>query len=491
MRKAIFFLFSLFPFVIWGQPFSLDTTFQSEHEFYGHTHKLYLGNVGDLLEEGNGAIIAVGGFYFNNTSDIRINVAKLFPNGSIDPSWAPNTFFSGTSFDDIQKNKEVYYIHSGTFGIIRTSSSGDFFDGSTLPLDTNLSGVTFVPYVYPDGRLLAGINGAPYPSFANFQYLLNFMRIKADGFQDTSFHHNTDASVRQVMMYDSTRLLLFGNHLSLYDSIPVNKLCLIDTAGNLDTTFYAESFDWASPTPRYVQPDGKIIVSGRFTLHNYPDTLQVARLNPDGSLDSTFNNFYSSIGGRTAINTVCPTSDGGFLMGGTFTSYQGYPRNRIVKTDSNGFIDLQYFNGEGIDSSKNSANLPGGVTKIVPAQNDKYYVMGHFLKYNGQIVKPLIRILGLSYTVGIEKEADKEILSVFPNPATDFIVFSWNFGHLNQKATLSIYDLAGRKIISHSIITVQGQWIWETQDMNSGVYLYDLHSENQVLVSQGKIVVNL
>ncbi|MEZ4829113.1 MAG: hypothetical protein R3C61_22940 [Bacteroidia bacterium] len=56
-----------------------------------------------------------------------------------------------------------------------------------------------------------------------------------------------------------------------------------------------------------------------------------------------------------------------------------------MKTDANGFIDLRYFNGEGIDSLKNWLNYPASVRNIIPAQNDKYYVMGHFLKYDGQV----------------------------------------------------------------------------------------------------------
>ncbi|MCB0839775.1 MAG: T9SS type A sorting domain-containing protein, partial [Bacteroidetes bacterium] len=115
--------------------------------------------------------------------------------------------------------------------------------------------------------------------------------------------------------------------------------------------------------------------------------------------------------------------------------------------------------------------------------------MGHFLKYNGHVVKPLIRILGLSHTVGIEEEADQATLSVFPNPTADYTTFNWSLGEFRGKAILRIYDLSGRQVVNQSVNAFEGHWIWETHDVSNGIYLYELRTETQALLGQGKIVV--
>ncbi|MEZ4773445.1 MAG: T9SS type A sorting domain-containing protein [Bacteroidia bacterium] len=381
----------------------------------------------------------------------------------------------------------MYHFAVDNIGILRGTSSGYFVDGASMPLDTNFSISTHIPYLFPDGSMLVGGTGGKYPSANNFQRRLYFMRIRPDGYVDSSFHHNTNFDVEKTMRYDATRLLLYGGWMTHYDSVPVNKICRIDTEGNLDTTFYSGIFFSGGPQPKYIQPDGKIIVGERFMIHNHPDTLGLIRLNPDGSLDSTFNNF-NSIHGQSSVTTVCPTTDGGFLIGGFFTSYQGYPRNRIVKTDANGFIDLRYFNGEGIDSSKNWVNYPASVRNIIPAQNDKYYVMGHFLKYDGQVVRPLIRILGLSHTVGVEAATPPQV-RVYPNPAAGDVRMEWELPPGSRNAEIRVRDIQGREVARQTVSTQEGQWLWDTREMPDGIYLYELRTEAKEVLAQGKIVV--
>ena len=479
-----------FPIILLGQPFSLDTTFQPDYPFFSYGNKANTGNVIDLLEEPDGFIMVAG--YFKEWPQIKgSNVIRLKGNGDRDLTWKPSFWITEGAYY-IKKADGYYFFNSGNFGIRKTDYYGNFqyIDlGANIPLDSLFAGYPFKPYIFPDQSMLVGGDGSKYPSAQNFQRRLYFMRIKPNGYTDTSFYHNTNYDVEEVIRYDSTRLLLYGNQLAYYDSIPINKLCLIDTAGNLDTSFYAGSFTSGSPGPKYVQPDGKIIVGGIFTVSDYPDTLNVIRLNPNGSIDTTFNNTNSALGNQSTVHAVCPTTDGGLLIGGSFTTYQGYPRNRIVKTDGDGFLDLQYLYGEGIDSAKNNVNFGGEVRQIVYAQNDKYYIMGHFAKYNGEVVKPLIRILGLSHTVGIEEEADQATLSVFPNPTADYTTFNWSLGEFRGKAILRIYDLSGRQVVNQSVNAFEGHWIWETHDVSNGIYLYELRTETQALLGQGKIVV--
>ena len=79
----------------------------------------------------------------------------------------------------------------------------------------------------------------------------------------------------------------------------------------------------------------------------------LVRLNPDGSLDSTFMNFSGPIDTNNfyvVTFPIAPTDDGGYLVGGTFNSYQGYPKPSIAKIDSSGAVEPQYFTSGGPDS---------------------------------------------------------------------------------------------------------------------------------------------
>ena len=64
-----------------------------------------------------------------------------------------------------------------------------------------------------------------------------------------------------------------------------------------------------------VQPDGKILIGGEFTTVLGVTRNHIARLNPDGTLDTAFdpnaNNF---------VLVIAVQTDGKVLAGGTFTS---------------------------------------------------------------------------------------------------------------------------------------------------------------------------
>ena len=78
-----------------------------------------------------------------------------------------------------------------------------------------------------------------------------------------------------------------------------------------------------------VQPDGKILIGGLFnTVLGVPRT-NIARLNPDGTLDAAFN----PNAGPNPVLAIALQADGKVLVGGDFTSAGGQPRNNIARLD--------------------------------------------------------------------------------------------------------------------------------------------------------------
>ncbi len=82
------------------------------------------------------------------------------------------------------------------------------------------------------------------------------------------------------------------------------------------------------------QPDGKILLGGDFTTLTPNGGLPVtrnfiARMNPDGTLDTAFNPNASAV-----VQSIALQADGKILVGGNFTTIGGQTRNRIARLDA-------------------------------------------------------------------------------------------------------------------------------------------------------------
>ncbi|MEY2546344.1 MAG: hypothetical protein QOG48_1461, partial [Verrucomicrobiota bacterium] len=82
-----------------------------------------------------------------------------------------------------------------------------------------------------------------------------------------------------------------------------------------------------------VQPDGRILIGGDFfTISPNGGPMvtrhRIARLNPDGTLDATFDP-----NANEEVKAIVLQSDGKILVVGSFTNIGGQPRNRVARLD--------------------------------------------------------------------------------------------------------------------------------------------------------------
>jgi hypothetical protein len=216
--------------------------------------------------------------------------------------------------------------------------------------------------------------------------------------------------------------------------------------------------------------------------------LGLVRLLPDGRLDSSFNNFHALADGGRA-HAACETSDGGLLIGGRFDRYNNYVRHNIVKTDGNGYIDPDYFNGGGADSVVaygNGPTLPY-VSDIVAGPNDTYYVGGYFGRFEGRRANSLVRLRGPG-TLGLEAgQGPGAGLRAFPNPSSGQVFFSWS--GLGRGGLLRVYDSQGRGVASQALAEPKGQWLWDTRGLAPGLYFYELRDGQGQRMAEGKLAL--
>jgi uncharacterized delta-60 repeat protein len=148
--------------------------------------------------------------------------------------------------------------------------------------------------------------------------------------------------------------------------------------GDLDNTFnssdlgfsFGEGFNGAVQAI-IVQNDGKYLLGGDFTIYNGQTRNRIIRLNPDGSIDNTFN---PGTGFNNSVFGLAIQSDGKILAGGSFTSYNGTSRNRIIRLNTNGTIDTDFNPGTGFNNTVNAITIQA---------DQKILVGGQFATFNG------------------------------------------------------------------------------------------------------------
>src|SRR5690349_648689 len=81
------------------------------------------------------------------------------------------------------------------------------------------------------------------------------------------------------------------------------------------------------------QPDGKVLICGNFLTVNSVQRSFVARLNHDGSVDTSFEAHPGYWVRHMALQP-----DGKIVIGGFFTNVEGVPRNRIARLNPDGSL---------------------------------------------------------------------------------------------------------------------------------------------------------
>jgi uncharacterized delta-60 repeat protein len=146
-----------------------------------------------------------------------------------------------------------------------------------------------------------------------------------------------------------------------------------------------------------VQPDGKILLGGGFTTLSpngggVVTRNRIARLNPDGTLDTAFNP-----NADWFVNFIALRADGKILVGGYFTNIGGQTRNRIARLDATTGL---------ADSFDPNANM--SVWSIAVQANGKILVGGQFTTIGGQTRN---RIARLDPTTGLADSFDPNATS--------------------------------------------------------------------------------
>jgi len=128
-------------------------------------------------------------------------------------------------------------------------------------------------------------------------------------------------------------------------------LARLNADGTLDPTFEVTFASYVYPRGVLVQPDGKVILWGSFNNINGAAARNLARLNPDGSSDATFMASVTPVGFDSSVRSVARQADGKLLMGGAFTTFNGVGRAALARLNPDGTFDPTFDIHAGAGSS--------------------------------------------------------------------------------------------------------------------------------------------
>lgn len=338
--------------------------------------------VKSILVESNGNIVFGGQFisYNGNTSYNMVRVNGL---GTYD-----NTFVSGFSLSSvvykiIKNPAGGYYVcgyidlYAGTNVTNFVSINNDGTLQSSFYHGVFLGDISTIA-LQADNKIIVGGQFYTYDSYPTY----SLTRLNTDGTRDEDFNRNYGLNKypRDFAVLPDKKIIV-GGAFVLYNERAVNFLVKIHENGEIDTTFNANQ---SGPNNHIlsiaVQPDQKILIGGYFTSYNGVAMNCIARLNADGSIDSTFN---IGSGANNVIQKILIQDDGKIVLVGFFTEFNGMAVKRIVRLNPNGSIDLTFNPGTGADGNIYTAALyPGG----------KILIAGAFGNYNNQSAHFLARI---------------------------------------------------------------------------------------------------
>ncbi len=261
------------------------------------------------------------------------------------------------------------------------------------------------------------------------------IRLKGNGKRDKSFKPGLGPSgpVTSIIPLENGKMLI-GGSIQTYDGVSVGNLLRVNSNGSIDQTYAPAGFndqvsamallsdgsllvagfftsygseavsgglvklkpdatlDSSFVAPAELQPgsvesllalkQGKALVGGTFASYGSSLGSGLARINSDGSADSSFDvasGFGSTVGGVYSIQKYRKE----FLIGGSFSEYDQQSASNLVLIAKNGWRSLRLRTGAGFDGQVNSVSV----------QPDKrLVVVGNFSKYRGKKAPGITRL---------------------------------------------------------------------------------------------------
>ena len=232
------------------------------------------------------------------------------------------------------------------------------------------------------------------------------MRLSSSGSVDSGFNtgefkwYANDATIFAVTEQANGQLIVGGDFHSLGNTT-ANNVARLDPNGARDTTFNATG---AGPSEESVgtvairPTDGKILFGGNFSTYGGELRNNIALANTDGSVDNSFAGLAGVTDYNPNIWALALQPDGKTIMTGLFTSVNGTAHHQVLRLNSNATIDLSF-----------NVNTDRSTRALILQPDGKIVIGGNFGEVNGVPRNRIARVnsdgtLDLSFDPGTGPE---------------------------------------------------------------------------------------
>lgn len=277
----------------------------------------------------------------------------------------------------------------------------------------------------------------------------------------------TNDDVEAMCTWDNA--LYIGGDFTTAGGITVNHICKWD-----GTNFSAVGSGFTSEMmmPCMVHSlcvyDSSLYAGGMFSHCGGSDMHNIAKWN--GSTWSSIGDIGEGMD-YNVVSAMCVYNDQLFI-GGNFGS-----------CDNNSSNNIGVWNGN--DWSTIGTGMNGNIRSFSVYHN-KLYIGGSFTNAAGTTVS---NIASYSTSTGIEI-ITPQIISVYPNPASEYIEYSW-IANSTSNTTLTIIDATGKKVVQNSIGKLDSGLYTEQLDVSkltNGIYFLTIDNGKQKLVSKFSVM---
>jgi len=178
---------------------------------------------------------------------------------------------------------------------------------------------------------------------------------------------------------DSTSIYIVGDFTE-YNEVAVNGIAKLNANGTLDRSFSTGSGFNGTPRVIKIDSDGGILVGGSFTEYNGNQVQNFVKLLHDGSLYSGF------LGFDNEVTDIAVTMNGVIYAAGKFTKYGDTSSQGLIRIFSTGEVDESFSIGSGFSGQDMK------VSKIRIKGDSSILAIGNFTEINGTSVSNIIQL---------------------------------------------------------------------------------------------------
>lgn len=412
--------------------------------------------------------ILIGGNFSAVDGSQRTGIARLLDTGAVEPGFFPNLYNSGSQaggqVNSIALLPDGKIVLGGVYtsvngvtrnGPIRLNADGSLDTGyDTTDNVYYVNGLQYAVAVQPDDKVLVGVfNGIERTNFDGSADN-GFKPSSGDGSYNTGSNDANGSPVFAIALQPDGKIVI-GGHFVTFAGVARPGLARLNADGTLDTSFQP-AFDldqYGAITAVVVQPGGKILYAGKDydeVTGNSPGVL--GRLNADGSVDLSFQEGFTA---DLAVNTVVVQGDGKLLLGGRFNTVRGAAHKGFARLNADGSLDTAFTGG--IDTAGTTNDF---VYAVAVQPNGKIFLGGDFNSVDGTARRFVARLLGdhLPFFNGESELNDAVEYLAFPNRN----VFGY-YAYLEDPHYIYHYDLGY-------------EYAFDAADGHAGVYFYDFMS---------------